>query len=113
MGNPTQVSMKGYFIFGISYGTASLSCTLPIFLAVVGISMAGRGASSVLSDFLLFALGMGMVIMALTLGMAFFKTAMVGALRKILPYTQPVGAWLMVIAGTYIVFYWLTIGGLL
>ena len=113
MGNPAQVSMKGYFIFGISYGTASLSCTLPIFLAVVGVSVAGRGASMVLSDFLLFALGMGMVIMALTLGMAFFKTAMVGALRKILPYTQPVGAWLMVIAGTYIVFYWLTIGGLL
>ncbi|MQG65271.1 MAG: hypothetical protein FI706_08420, partial [SAR202 cluster bacterium] len=68
MGNPAQVSMKGYFIFGISYGTASLSCTLPIFLAVVGISVAGRGALLVLSDFLLFALGMGMVIMALTLG---------------------------------------------
>ncbi len=113
MGNPAQVSMKGYFIFGISYGTASLSCTLPIFLAVVGISVAGAKASSVLSDFLLFALGMGMVIIALTLGMAFFKSAMVGALRKALPYIQPVGAWLMVIAGMYIVFYWLTIGGLL
>ncbi len=113
MGNPAQVSMKGYFIFGISYGTASLSCTLPIFLAVVGISVAGVGASSVLSDFLLFALGMGLVIMALTLGMAFFKTAMMGALRKALPYIQPLGSALMVIAGTYIVFYWLTIGGLL
>lgn len=113
MGNPAQVSMKGYFIFGISYGTASLSCTLPIFLAVVGFSVAGTGASSVLSDFLLFALGMGLVIMALTLGMAFFKTAMVGALRKALPYIAPLGAWLMVIAGMYIVFYWLTIGDLL
>ena len=113
MGNPAQVSMKGYFIFGISYGTASLSCTLPIFLAVVGISVAGRGISSVFGDFLLFALGMGIVIIALTLGMAFFKTAMVGALRKALPYIQPVGSWLMVIAGTYIVFYWLTVGGLL
>ncbi len=113
MGNPAQVSMKGYFIFGISYGTASLSCTLPIFLAVVGLSVAGVGASSMLSDFLLFALGMGLVIMALTLGMAFFKTAMMGALRKALPYIQPLGSALMVIAGTYIVFYWLTIGGLL
>ena len=113
MGNPAQVSMKGYFIFGISYGTASLSCTLPIFLAVVGFSVAGTGASSVLSDFLLFALGMGIVIMALTLGMAFFKTAMVGALRKALPYIAPLGAWLMVVAGMYIVFYWLTIGDLL
>tara|TARA_B100001146_G_scaffold22502_1_gene17156 strand:- start:208 stop:1092 length:885 start_codon:yes stop_codon:yes gene_type:complete len=113
MGNAAQVSMKGYFIFGISYGTASLSCTLPIFLAVVGISVAGVGASSVLSDLLLFALGMGLVIMALTLGMAFFKTAMVGALRKALPYIQLLGSGLMVIAGTYIVFYWLTVGGLL
>ena len=113
MGNPTDVSMKGYFIFGISYGTASLSCTLPIFLAVLGISVAGVGVSSVLSDFLLFALGMGLVIMALTLGMAFFKTAMVGALKKALPYIQPLGPGLMVISGTYIVFYWLTIGGLL
>jgi cytochrome c biogenesis protein CcdA len=90
-----------------------LSCTLPIFLAVVGISVAGRGAASVFGDFILFALGMGLVIMALTLGMAFFKTAMVGALRKAFPYIQPLGAWLMVIAGSYIVFYWLTIGGLL
>lgn len=113
MGNPAQVSMKGYFIFGVSYGTASLSCTLPIFLAVVGISVAGVGGSSVLSDFLLFALGMGLVIMALTLGMAFFKTAMVGALRKALPYIQLLGSGLMVIAGTYIVFYWLSVGGLL
>ena len=113
MGNPTDVSMKGYFIFGISYGTASLSCTLPIFLAVLGISVAGVGVSSVLSDFLLFALGMGLVIMALTLGMAFFKTAMVSALKKALPYIQPLGSGLMVISGTYIVFYWLTIGGLL
>jgi hypothetical protein len=56
---------------------------------------------------------MGLVILALTLGMAFFKGAMVGGLRQALPYIQPVGSWLMVLAGTYIIFYWLTIGGLL
>ena len=113
LGDPAQVSMKGYFIFGISYGIASLSCTLPIFMAVVGISVAGVGASSVLLDFLLFALGMGLVILALTLGIAFFKTTMLGVLKKSLPYIQPLGAFLMLIAGTYIVFYWLTIGDLI
>ena len=65
-----------------------------------------------LTNFLLFALGMGLVIMALTLGIAFFRTAMVGGLRKALPYIQPIGYWLMVVAGAYIIFYWLTIGGL-
>ena len=112
MGNPGQVSTRGYFMFGLSYGTASLSCTLPIFLAVVGISVTGFSLS-VVGNFLLYALGMGLVIMALTLGMAFFKGTMVGLLRKALPYIQPIGSWLMVVAGTYIIFYWLTIGGLL
>ncbi len=113
MGDPGKVSLKGYFIFGISYGTASLSCTLPLFLSVVGTSLAVSSIVTSLGQFVLYAMGMGIVIMALTIGMAFFKTAMVGALRKAMPYVQPVGSWLMVIAGMYIVFYWLTIGDLL
>ena len=113
IGNPGQVSVKGYFLFGISYGVASLSCTLPIFLAVLGLSAADTGVFTTALNFLLFALGMGLVIMALTLGIAFFRSAMVGGLRKALPYIQPIGYWLMVLAGTYIIFYWLTIGGLL
>ena len=100
-------------MFGLSYGTAFLSCTLPIFLAVVGTSLTITNILSSLGQFLLYALGMGFVIMALTLGMAFFKGAMTRTLRKALPSIQPVGSWLMVVAGAYIVFYWLTIGGLL
>jgi cytochrome c biogenesis protein CcdA len=113
IGNSGQVSVKGYFLFGVSYGVASLSCTLPIFLAVLGLSSANVSFTNMLLNFLLFALGMGLVIMALTLGIAFFRSTMVGGLRKALPYIQPIGYWLMVLAGTYIIFYWLTIGGLL
>ena len=113
IGDPSQVRPRGYFLFGLSYGTASLSCTLPIFLAVVGTTLAVTSIPTSLGQFFLYALGMGTVIMALTLGMAFFKGAMVSAMRKALPYIQPVGSWLMVVAGAYIVFYWLTIGGLL
>ncbi len=113
MGNPSEISTRGYFMFGLSYGTASLSCTLPIFLAVVGISVAGASTTSVVGNFFLFAFGMGLVIMALTIGMAFFKGTMTSMLRKALPYIQPFGSVLMVVAGTYIVFYWLTIGGII
>ena len=113
IGEPTDVGIRGYFLFGVSYGVASLSCTLPIFLAVLGLSAASIVFLEILLNFILFALGMGLVIMALTLGMAIFKGAMVRFLRRALPYIQPVGAWLMVLAGAYIIFYWLTIGGLL
>ncbi len=113
LGDPGKTNIKGYFIFGLSYGTASLSCTLPIFLAVVGTSLAVSNILTSLGQFLLYALGMGLVILVLTLGIAFFRGAMVGALRKVLPYVQPVGSWLMVVAGAYIVFYWLTLGGVM
>ena len=113
IGGVNHISVRGYFMFGLSYGAASLGCTLPIFLAVVGISVAGKSIPSVVSNFFLFALGMGIVILALTLGIAFFKGTMVGLVRKALPYVQPFGSWLMVLAGAYLVFYWLTVGGLL
>ena len=113
MGDPSKVNVRGYFLFGVSYGTASLSCTLPIFLAVIGTSFAVSSIATSFSQFVLYGLGMGMVIIALTVGMALFRGTMVGAMRKAIPHMQPVGSWLMVIAGAYIVFYWLSIGGLL
>ena len=113
MGNPGQSNAGGYFLFGLSYGTASLSCTLPIFLSVIGTTFAVSSIRTSLGQFLLYALGMGLVIIALTVGMALFKGTMVGLLRKVIPYIEPVGSWLMIVAGSYIVFYWLTIGDLL
>ena len=112
-GNPGQANIRGYFIFGLAYGLASLSCTLPIFLAVVGSSFAAASIWTAFAQFILYAVGMGTVIITLTLGMALFKGAMVGGMRKVMPYIQPVGTWLMLVAGTYIVFYWLTIGNVL
>lgn len=113
IGDPSKVGVKGYFLFGLSYGTASLSCTLPIFIAVLGIGVATNTLIGSVVSFLLFGLGMGTVILVLTVAMALFKGALVGALRRILPYTQPISAALMILAGSYIVFYWLTEGELL
>ena len=112
IGNPGQVSIKGYFLLGISYGVASLSCVLPIFLVVVVSTITVSGTLEAIGQFVLYALGMGLVIMLLTIGMALFKGTVVGILRKILPHIQTVSAVLMLIAGSYIVYYWLTIGGL-
>lgn len=114
IGDPSQLNVPGYALFGVSYGLASLSCTLPLFLAVLGV---GAGLSSgfldTLGQFLLYAAGMGSVIMALTLGMAVARSVLIRWMRAALPYVGVVGAWLMVVAGTYIVFYWLTLGDLL
>ena len=112
IGNPRQTGIRGYFLFGLSYATASLSCTLPIFLAVVGINITVSEILPAMGQLVLYALGMGLVIILLTVGMALFKEAVVGALRRAVPYIQPISAGLMIVAGSYIVFYWLTLGEL-
>ena len=110
LGNPATANVGGYFLFGVSYGVASLSCTLPIFLSVVGASFAAEGGGISFTQFVLYALGMGAVILSITLSIALFRGAMVSFVRRAMPYVEPVGTWLMIVAGAYIVFYWLTVG---
>ena len=112
VGNPNQVGVRGYFLFGLSYGLASLGCSLPIFLTVVFTTQATSSVLQALGQFLLYALGMGLVILVLTISMALFKRAVVTALRKALPLFQPFSAVFMIAAGSYLAYYWLTIGDL-
>lgn len=102
-----------YFLFGLSYGLASLSCTLPIFLVVVGSSITAATVWSSLGSLVLYGLGMGSVIMVLTLATGLFKSALAVRMRRLLPYIGPIGTVALFVAGAYIVYYWLTIGGLL
>jgi cytochrome c-type biogenesis protein len=111
VGNPKSVNARGFFLFGVAYGLASLSCTLPVFLAVVGSSVASGGFLTGAGRFLGFALGMAAVLVTLTLGLAFFKQGLVMWLRGAVPYVRVASAVLLVAAGAYIIFYWVSGGG--
>lgn len=113
IGDPRQMDIRGYFLFGISYGVASLGCTLPIFLSVVGSTFAISDIRASLGQFVLYGLGMGFVIMILTLGLTLIKSAFTGRFRKVVAQVQTIGIWMVIMSGTYIIFYWLTIGDLL
>jgi cytochrome c-type biogenesis protein len=105
--------LRGYFLFGLAYGTASLSCTLPIFLAVLGGSLATPDIPRTLGRVGLYGLGMGSVVLALTLAAALFKATAVRRLRGAMRVVEPVGTVFLFLAGSYVVYYWLTVGGLL
>ena len=53
----------------------SLSCTLPAFLVVVGSSLASEGFADSLAQFVWYALGMGSILVAVTIGAALFRGA--------------------------------------
>jgi cytochrome c-type biogenesis protein len=113
IGTSKSQGFNTYFLFGIGYGLASLGCTLPVFLVVVGSAIKSRGISNGLLQFLSYALGMGAVLTALALSIAVFKGGLATYLRRILPYMGRIAGLLLLISGSYQIHYWLTKGGLL
>jgi cytochrome c-type biogenesis protein len=98
----------GYAAYGTAYGLASLGCTLPVFLAVVGTSLQVDGLAAAVGQFMLFGAGMGLVLGALTIATAWFGQ---GFLSRVQPFRRHVGwasAVLLWLAGAYVVYYWLT-----
>jgi len=111
IGNPNQINLKGFFLFGVSYGIASLSCTLPIFLAVIGVNLRASSIYDSMLQFGLYGIGMGSMIMLVTLSMVALKGVMIRYIKSVLPHVERIGFLLVVVSGMYIVFYWITIGG--
>ncbi len=104
--------IAGYAAYGIAYAAGSLGCTLPIFLSVVAAGMTTRGPAGALLQFVLYGLGMGSVLSALTLAAALVGHGAVRKVRRVGAYLQPVGAVVLLLAGGYVVYYWLTAGGI-
>lgn len=104
---------RHYLAFGLAYAAASLSCTLPVFLAVLGSTLTLTSLASVLASVALYALGMGAVVTAVTLALALFRTALTTRLRSAERWIGPLAAALLVVVGIYLVYYWLSAGGLL
>lgn len=96
---------RGDLIFGVGYGTASLSCTLPIFLMVTGTAMTGGLATSAFS-FLAYALGMGAVLMALAVAATLARHGLASGIKGIGPYLRYISGILLLLAGVYITYYW-------
>ncbi len=97
--------LRGDFVFGLGYGTASLSCTLPIFLAVMGVATTDGALAGVLSVSA-YALGMGTIVVALALGAALSRNGVAAAFRGLMPYLTRVSGALLVLSGLYVAYFW-------
>lgn len=106
-------SPRALFAFGVAYGIASLSCTLPIFLLIVTTALNAQGPFTAVVQFLNYALGMGLVLTAVTLSLAYFEGALMGPIRAAMPLVERLGPAFLILAGTYLIYYWVQYGRLL
>lgn len=100
--------MGSLFLFGVGYGVASLACTLPVFLVVVGTTLAVGGFVQASAQFVSFALGMGMMLTAVVVAASFFRSVLTRSIRGVIPYVHRAAASLLIGAGIFIIHYWAT-----
>lgn len=101
-----QRSLPSMVLFGVAYAISSLSCTLPVFLVVVGTALTVGGWMTSVAQFLGYALGMGTVFAAVTIGTSLFRQAVENLLRRVLPYVHRVSALFLVGVGIFLIYYW-------
>jgi cytochrome c biogenesis protein CcdA len=100
-------NLGNVFLFGIVYAVGSLSCTLPIFLVVVGSALTSQAWSDALSQFIGYALGMASVFVAVTIGAALIRQAITQRLRGMVLYVNRFSALLLVGVGAYLLYDWI------
>lgn len=96
--------VRTFYLYGIGYAVASVGCTIPIFLVVLLQSFAG-GFLGGLLNFSAYALGMTVMMLALSLVTAYSKDLMQRFLRRLLPYITRISGAVLIGAGGYLIYY--------
>lgn len=92
-------------LYGASYATVSLSCTLPVFLAAVATTFEDASVVSGLAVFTAYALGMGTVLTGLAVAIGLTRRPIGSALRRATPAIARAGGVLLAGAGAYVTWY--------
>jgi cytochrome c-type biogenesis protein len=98
--------LRSMFVFGTSYAIASLSCTLPVFLAVVASTFTRTDVASGIATFAAYAAGMSAVLLALTIALATARHTLIRRVAVVSRHLNRIAGALLVVAGGYIVYYW-------
>jgi len=97
--------LTSVFLFGLAYALATLSCTFPIFLAILAQGQVIGGYAAFIM-FLIYGAGMGVGLIGLTLGAAVFKDLIRVVIRQAMPIVEWASPVMLIGAGAYITYYW-------
>lgn len=97
----------GLFFYGIIYAAAAAGCTAPVFIAVVLLALSADILSG-LAIFLLYALAMAAVMVAVTVLVALSKELLLRKLRMSSRYIERITGLILLLVGGYLLYYTLT-----
>ncbi len=114
VGHMSDGRQLGVYGYGVVYGIACLSCSLPLFLSLVLQTVMAHSPVGTLFVLLTYGAGLGAVVNAVSVLTVSARQMMTVRIRQILPYIERVGGVFVLASGMYVVWYWLSgPGGLL
>jgi cytochrome c biogenesis protein CcdA len=97
-----DTTVRSMFVYGVVYATVSLSCTLALFTPMfferggVGVGIVNGAA---------FALGMGLLVTALTVALAVANHALLRVLRSAMQHIESLAGAFVLLSGVYLLYY--------
>lgn len=103
---------RGPVAFGVGYGAASIGCTLPVFLSVVGAGAASATPIGVMGSFAAYGTGTSATLIVLGVGAAYANGSVAARLKRLVPHMHKLSGVLLLAAGIYLSYYWTRIATL-
>jgi cytochrome c-type biogenesis protein len=97
---------RSMLLFGVGYGIAALGCTLPAFLVLIGVTLGATSVADAAVIFAVYAAGMALTFMTLSLIAALFRNGLTRVLRRLAPHMHRLSGALLAVAGAYLAYYW-------
>jgi len=94
---------SGLFLYGVGYGLASMGCLAPVFIALIFAGLAAGGAVEALLVFLFFSIGMGSMMLTVSVLVGTAKMKILERLKKMTPYISRACGLVLIIAGVIII----------
>ena len=97
--------LRSLYVFGLSYAVVSLSCGFAGFSGVVVSTLRDGSIFGAGATYLTFSVGMGLVLMVLTLAAALAQQTVARSMKRVLPYMNRVSGLFLIVAGAYVSYY--------
>ncbi len=94
-------SDSGLVMYGVGYGLAVMGCQAPVFIALIFAGLAAGGAVQAIMVFLAFSVGMGCMMIAVSLLAGTAKRTMLDRLKALMPYINRACGLILMLVGLY------------
>ena len=98
-------SLKTYYIFGIGYALGGISCTLGVFLFVVGTALSAGSFGQALVTFISFTAGSVLLMIIVTTVAATAKSFVSAWIARYVRYVNLVSAIIIMVGGAYLIWF--------